>query len=199
MARIIILVKNNNYKYTPSDRTELVNTVRRNLRDYDYNIKLVDVRVASYHVEFDLLVDEDSVDINGIKKLLENHVGEVLEVRRILEYEEADEELFRKALDLFNKERFWEAHEALEPLWRKAAGDEKETLHGLILIAAAFVNYQKNKMDRAFAVFERALARLSKAEDVYRGIDIAGVRNEVKSMLDSRVIRPFRLSAELDK
>jgi uncharacterized protein len=39
---------------------------------------------------------------------------------------------------LFNTQKFFEAHEALEAVWLKAEGERKTLLHGLIQVAAAF-------------------------------------------------------------
>ena len=46
-------------------------------------------------------------------------------------------------ISLFNRGKFFEAHEVLELLWRREKGGERDFYHGLIQIAAAFVHIQK--------------------------------------------------------
>lgn len=42
-------------------------------------------------------------------------------------------------INLFNREKFFEAHEILELRWRQDKGEARDYYHGLIQIAAAFV------------------------------------------------------------
>ena len=62
------------------------------------------------------------------------------------------EQAIDEAVVLFNAERFWEAHEVLESLWRVAEGTEKKLLQGLILVSAAFVHHQKDESKVALGV-----------------------------------------------
>ena len=43
------------------------------------------------------------------------------------------QELIEEARGYFNAERYWEAHETLESVWRSATGEEKRYLQGVIL------------------------------------------------------------------
>jgi predicted metal-dependent hydrolase len=64
-------------------------------------------------------------------------------------------------IDLFNKERFWEAHNALEGLWRQT---RNAALQGLIMLAAAFVKLQEGRPDKFERMLKEALHLLK--EDV---------------------------------
>ena len=44
-------------------------------------------------------------------------------------------EAIMKARDLFNDEKYWEAHEVLESVWKDAHHEEKDLQNGIILIA----------------------------------------------------------------
>lgn len=63
-------------------------------------------------------------------------------------------------VSLFNHGLFHECHDALEPLWAQAAGDLKERLQGLILLAAGYHHLQMHNRSGMVAVWEEALARL---------------------------------------
>jgi uncharacterized protein len=89
-----------------------------------------------------------------------------------------------EAVSLFNSERFWEAHEVLESLWRVSEGDEKVTLQGLILVCAALVHVQKGEMDVALGILRRARPKLELDDRLYDGVDIKKVRARVASILD---------------
>jgi uncharacterized protein len=98
-----------------------------------------------------------------------------------------------EAVSLFNAERFWEAHEVLETLWRAASGEEKGLLQALILVCAAFVHVQKEEQQVALGVARRAVPKLTWDEPSYHGIDVAGTRGRVWAMVESGALNLFRL------
>ena len=73
---------------------------------------------------------------------------------------------FDRADELGGAGRFFEAHEALEAFWMKAAGDEKLLLQGLIQIAAGLHRFKLDpaRTDGAFYLLQRGLAKLRKTE-----------------------------------
>ncbi|HIQ30390.1 MAG TPA: DUF309 domain-containing protein, partial [Candidatus Caldiarchaeum subterraneum] len=123
-TRFIVLVDNRGGNYKPCDRTALVNLLRDNIAGLN-DVRLIDVRVASRHIEFDLLVYSSFVSLCLVLDFLENNVGLVLEVRYVDGGEERGiiGETLAEAVKLFNEERFWEFHEVLEPLWRMSKDD----------------------------------------------------------------------------
>jgi hypothetical protein len=101
--------------------------------------------------------------------------------------------LIAEARDLFNSERYWEAHETLESVWRSAAGEEKRYLQGLILVCAAFVHHQKREEEVALGVLRRAAKQLSYDESIYHGINVEELKNRVNEMLAARKFELFRV------
>ncbi len=97
-----------------------------------------------------------------------------------------------EAVSLFNAERFWEAHEVLESLWRVAEGDEKLLLQGLILVCAAFVHLQKDEYEVAIGVAKRSLPLLS-WEGEYHDIAVGPLKEKVGRMVESQKLSVFRL------
>jgi uncharacterized protein len=98
-----------------------------------------------------------------------------------------------ESVSLFNKERFWEAHEVLESVWRVAEGDEKRLLQGLILVCAAFVHDQKGERMVAIGVARRAVPLLAWEEGKYHGLDIRRLHAEMERSISAGRLCLFRL------
>ncbi len=118
-------------------------------------LPVIAVRIASDHVEVDVKTDDLKKAVAEVEKV----VGKVLEVVDIT-FEDVGGGVERY-VDLFNRERFWEAHNALEGLWRKT---RNATLQGLIMLAAAFVKLQEGRPDKFERMLKEALYLLK--EDV---------------------------------
>ncbi|MEM0336406.1 MAG: DUF309 domain-containing protein [Candidatus Caldarchaeum sp.] len=174
MKRFLALVRNRGY--SPADSRRLIEAFRAR------GFRVVDVRVATNHVEVDIL-HEKTPELSG---------EEVIEILEITEKPvSAPPETVEKAVALFNSERFWEAHETLEPLWRQSKPPEKDVLHGLILTAAAFVHLQKNDVKGFRSILRRALKALSNAPKSYQGVSIDALRREIENVMENP--RPFRI------
>jgi Domain of unknown function (DUF309) len=104
----------------------------------------------------------------------------------------APRETVDSARELFDAERYWEAHEVLEGLWRTLSGDEKAFVQGVILVCAAFVHHQKGEDEVAKGVLRRALRQLHLPEE-YLGLDPARIANAAERILSDGRFRPFRL------
>jgi hypothetical protein len=143
------------------------------------------MRVSSYAVELDLLIDSKSKLQDAIQALVKR-LGPLLTMREldIIGQEVSVEEEIQKGIELFNTERFWESHEALEYAWRRASGSEKDLLQGVILVAAALVHLQKNESKVAIGVMQRAYDKLSRNPAHSTGIDIESLRKELSRMIE---------------
>ena len=81
------------------------------------------------------------------------------------------EKSFQEFWKLFNAEKFFEAHEVLELLWRETPGPERDFYQGLIQIAAAFVHVQKGTPDGGRKLLEKASIKLKKFLPRFGGVD----------------------------
>jgi len=146
------------------------------------------LRVSSYAIELDVLLESKS-NLQDTVQGLEASLGRLLTLRELdtpVTQLDVNEEI-RNGVELFNSERYWESHEALEYAWRKASGSEKEVLQGVILVAAALVHLQKDEREVALSVMQRALEKLSGKESVYFEMDIEDLRNELSRMLSASI------------
>jgi len=86
--------------------------------------------------------------------------------------------------ELFNEQKFYEAHEVLEHLWLKdRQGPNGAFFKGLIQLAGAFVHLQKNRPQPAASLFKLALANLEKYPEVHEDLNLKGVCGLIKHWL----------------
>ena len=82
------------------------------------------------------------------------------------------EHAFLEGVRLFNSRQYFEAHEALEALWLKAAGEQKTFLHGLIQVAAAFHHRARSNQAGFASLLEKGCAKLAAFGKEFGGIDL---------------------------
>lgn len=66
----------------------------------------------------------------------------------------------KKFSELFNSQKFYEAHEVLEPQWLLENGDEKIFLQGLIQAAAAFHLAQEERWGACGTMIQSSMKKL---------------------------------------
>jgi len=182
----------NRTKVAPAETERLSRLAYETVKTYGADIG--NLRVSSSAVEFDLLID--SADkLQTAVKALETKIGSLLTLRKldVKPLEIGNDEAIRLGIELFNEERYWESHEALESAWKNSTGDEKEVLQGLILLAAALVHWQKNEEQVALSVMRRAREKLVAHRVEYFGIDIADLTEKLDKMLAANKPEFFRL------
>ena len=80
-------------------------------------------------------------------------------------------EPLREGVALFNREHFFEAHEALEDVWRPARGPERAFLQALIHLAVGFYHWRNGNSEGAVRQLRKGLRKLAGYLPVYMGID----------------------------
>ena len=90
-----------------------------------------------------------------------------------------DFEQYREGIQLFNRAAFFEAHEALEDVWRAAPEAEKKFLQGLIQVAVALYHHANGNSLGARSVLRRAGRNLSRYPEGYGGIHSASLLNSI--------------------
>src|SRR5881397_433174 len=178
MIRYLARLANNQW-YTPKDVKMIQAKVRELLGSAE---KIGNLRISTSAIEFDLFAEKD--DLNKSKNLLEAEISKVLTLRSTEPRASArgEQEALQEGIDLFNQERFWEAHELLEEIWHPAKGVERDTIQGLILTAAALVHYQKDEKTVCVSILGRAKEKLGTL-DQFRGLDIGSLRVSIEQIL----------------
>ena len=101
----------------------------------------------------------------------------------------------KASLRLFNDGQFFDAHEALEDLWREAPRTDpaKKHLQGLVQLAVAFHHESRGNLRGAKSVLDRALRNLAGSDDSCPDLDLARLRRDLEGWqahLTHRTPRP---------
>jgi len=179
----------NNQAYAPKDVRLLEAKIRELLGSTD---KIGNLRVSTTAIELDLFAAPS--DLGRTKSLLEGKISKVVTLRSLESRTStrAEDEALREGIDLFNQERFWEAHEVLEEIWHPATGVDRDTIQGLILTAAALVHYQKDEKSVCVSVLGRAKEKLGTL-DQFKGIDIRSLRVSIEQILKDNMPMLLRI------
>jgi Domain of unknown function (DUF309) len=90
-------------------------------------------------------------------------------------------ENFKRGLDLFNRAHFFDAHEALEDVWRPLPRDRpvRRHLQGMVQLAVAFHHESTGNYVGARSVLERAIRNLNGADGSFPEVDFDRLRAEL--------------------
>jgi predicted metal-dependent hydrolase len=96
-------------------------------------------------------------------------------------------------LDCYRRGQFFEAHEHWELVWLKCDEPDKTFLQSLIQVSAAFHHLGRGNPVGARSMLTRALARLERYPDRFGGVNLAELRQSLRTWLqalDEGVARP---------
>ena len=186
MERYMLHFQNNGF--TPKDSRELIYRARDLASEMNASIRVV--RIARNFVEFDVGVEKQDLD-TLVEKL--SPIGTIDNIRHVLEEEIEKEKGITDGIYYFNKERYWECHEAFEGVWKQCFGREKEILQGIILFAVAFAHAQENDVQIGIGMLRRVLDKLGTSPSEYHSIDIDRLRNKATQMQQENKLTIFEI------
>lgn len=157
-----------------------------------FGTSLKNFRISEVAIEFDLFAKDAESEKQAVKALVSEY-GSLLSERNlsqeVLEVQDKRATV-QLVIKLFNEQRYWECHEAMEGIWRKEKDPmEKDLQQGVILAASALVHAQKDESDVCFGMLSRTLEKLScwKERD-YLGLNVDLLKNHLQEMLETRRI-----------
>lgn len=177
-----------NTGYFPDDTGKLLMLARK-LGANHYCI-IRDSRVSTKYIEFDVSIDKSKID-SLVEKL--SPIAPLDHARLVTEEHLEKEEAIKKGILYFNDERFWEAHEILEGVWKKSYEGEKDLVQGIILVAAALVHYQKAENTICLSVLDRAFSKLARSTGMYYSINVDDLRKKLGKIKESAQIVLFTI------
>ena len=177
-----------NSGYLPKDAKKLLSQADKLVSGMHAVVR--DTRVSSKYLEFDISVSKEYLDML-VKKL--ETIGPLDNARHVVEEEMEKEEAIEKGRNYFNDERFWECHETLEGVWKKTYEGEKDLIQGIILVAAAFVHYQKNEDEICLSILKRGIEKIGSSSGKYHNIDVDVLRNKVSKIITTGKIVSFTI------
>ena len=190
MHRYLIRLANRK-KYAPKQTLPLMIEFRKMV---DRNGAVVkNMRVTEVAIEFDLYAGDKAAMEKSVQEL-SNEYGSVLLDRDLTEEETSFPTLYRdkiatvkESVDLFNGQRYWECHEAMEQIWRRETDPtEKAVQQGMILAASALVHAQKDEDAICLGMIPRTLAKLDIwKEGTYYSLNVARLKGSLQEILKS--------------
>ena len=199
MARRYLVRLENEKGHLPSDWR----TVRISADDAvrGFEVRVGAIRIGTRVIGLHLFIEKEE-QLDQIFERLGSALGKVIEHRALdVEHEaKPKEQILEEAKALFNEERYWECHEILERVSSMPGGveigsPEAKLFQGLVLVAAAFIHYQRASQQIALSVLQRSLRKLEAwTEDSYMSLDVKSLKENIQRIINSNEISPFQLN-----
>ena len=110
-----------------------------------------------------------------------------------MKYDPEDWENYHKGIRYFNREKFFEAHEAWEEIWKRTTDEEdKQFLQGLIQAAAYLVHIQKG--ESGSDLYEKSSEKLQSFRGGYWGANVNEFLTAFQQ-LHEKVVRQEKVEA----
>tara|TARA_Y100001978_G_scaffold118951_1_gene106066 strand:+ start:62 stop:433 length:372 start_codon:yes stop_codon:yes gene_type:complete len=90
----------------------------------------------------------------------------------------------RYALDLFNSQKWYEAHDAFEDIWNELDGDERQIIQGILQVSVSQFHLNKGNHNGAMILLGEGLGRIKKRSNINLGIDLNLFCNSLEKLLD---------------
>ena len=179
-----------NKHFLPSD----ANLILKKTRELTQSIEIIirDCRISTKFIELDISIPK-TYEVDKVLNLLKT-ISSIKEVIEVKERHYTKNEAINNAIVLFNDEKYWWSHEALEMIWKESHGEEKQLLNGLILVCAAFVHYQKDECNVCLSILERSMIKFSTVKkSIYYGINIDEIKKRITEILQNKEIVLFKI------
>ena len=85
---------------------------------------------------------------------------------------ESYEDNFLNALNLFNNQKWYEAHDAFENIWNTLDGDERQIIQGILQVSVSQFHLSKGNLNGATILLGEGLGRIKNRTNINLGIDL---------------------------
>ena len=182
------MVQLQNRSHTAKDAIALLYSARELVEP---EVTIRDARVSKKYIELDVSIP-DSWGLSRLAGKLKA-IAPLVSYEHIVERHMGKDEAIERAVELFNDEKYWEAHEALESAWKSSSGAEKGILNGIILVAAAFVHDEKDESEICLSILQRAGKKLDGTGGTYHGIDVDRIADLIARIINTGRIERFTI------
>ena len=93
-------------------------------------------------------------------------------------------ESFQEAIDLFNNQKWYEAHDAFEDIWNDLVGDERQIIQGILQISVSQFHLNKGNLNGAMILLGEGLGRIRNRVSEDLEIDLILLCNSLESLLN---------------
>jgi uncharacterized protein len=92
-----------------------------------------------------------------------------------------DQNEYHHGIVLFNRAKFYDAHEVLEDVWRPVVGPERLFLQGLIQVAVALHHHSTGNLAGCRSLLGRAARNLSGYPNLFCGLHLPPLRESLEA------------------
>ncbi len=79
---------------------------------------------------------------------------------------------FFNALNLFNNQKWYEAHDAFEEIWNNLDGDERQIIQGILQVSVSQFHLSKGNLNGATILLGEGLGRIKNRINTNLGLDL---------------------------
>ena len=90
---------------------------------------------------------------------------------------------FFKALNLFNNQKWYEAHDAFEDIWNTLDGDERQIIQGILQVSVSQFHLSKGNLNGATILLGEGLGRIKNRTNIDLGIDLDSFCKSLEELL----------------
>ena len=99
------------------------------------------------------------------------------------EYIKSFEDNFLTALNLFNTQKWYEAHDAFEDIWNTLDGDERQVIQGILQVSVSQFHLSKGNLNGATILLGEGLGRIKNRTNISLGIDLQSFCKHLEELL----------------
>ena len=90
----------------------------------------------------------------------------------------------QEAIDLFNNQKWYEAHDAFEDIWNDLVGDERQIVQGILQVSVSQFHLNKGNLNGAMILLGEGLGRIRNRSSEDLEIDLILLCKSLESLLN---------------
>ena len=90
----------------------------------------------------------------------------------------------QEAINLFNSQKWYEAHDAFEDIWNDLVGDERQIVQGILQVSVSQFHLSKGNINGAMILLGEGLGRIKNRFSIDLGIDLLLFCKKAESLLN---------------
>ena len=87
------------------------------------------------------------------------------------------------ALNLFNNQKWYEAHDAFEEIWNSVDGDERQVIQGILQVSVSQFHLSKGNINGATILLGEGLGRIKTRTRINLGVDLESFTKCLEDLL----------------
>ena len=97
------------------------------------------------------------------------------------------------AYNLFNNQKWYEAHDAFEDIWNTLDGDERQVIQGILQVSVSQFHLNKGNLNGAIILLGEGLGRIKSRTSMKLGIDLISFCKSLELLLSKlQFITPLK-------